>query len=52
MKKKLLGLCTVLCLFLALVFSLINAFQCFREMFLVGGEHPQESVYMLRSSTS
>ena len=35
-------------LFLALVFSLINAFQCFREMFLVGGEHPYESVYMLQ----
>ena len=35
-------------LFLALVFSLINAFQCFREMFLVGGEHPHESVYMLQ----
>ena len=35
-------------LFLALVFSLINAFQCFREIFLVGGEHPHESVYMLQ----
>lgn len=35
-------------LFLALVFSLINAFQCFQEMFLVGGEHPHESVYMLQ----
>ena len=35
-------------LFLALVSSLINAFQCFREMFLVGGEHPHESVYMLQ----
>ena len=35
-------------LFLALVFSLINAFQCFREMFLVGGEHPHGSVYMLQ----
>ena len=35
-------------LFLAFVFSLINAFKCFREIFLVGGEHPQESVYMLQ----
>ena len=35
-------------LFLALVFSLINAFKCFREIFLVGGEHPHESVYMLQ----
>ena len=35
-------------LFLALVLSLINAFKCFREIFLVGGEHPHESVYMLQ----
>lgn len=35
-------------LFLAMVFSLINAFKCFREIFLVGGEHPHESVYMLQ----
>ena len=35
-------------LFLALVFSLINAFKCFRKIFLVGGEHPHESVYMLQ----
>ncbi len=35
-------------LFLALVFSLINAFKYFREIFLVGGEHPHESVYMLQ----
>ena len=35
-------------LFLAFVFSLINAFKCFREIFLVGGEHPHESVYMLQ----
>ena len=34
--------------FLAFVFSLINAFKCFREIFLVGGEHPHESVYMLQ----
>ena len=33
---------------MALVFSLINAFKCFREIFLVGGEHPHESVYMLQ----
>ncbi len=35
-------------LFIAFVFSLINAFKCFREIFLVGGEHPHESVYMLQ----
>lgn len=35
-------------LFISLVFSLINAFKCFREIFLVGGDHPHESVYMLQ----
>ena len=35
-------------LFIAFVFSLINAFKCFREIFLVGGEHPHQSVYMLQ----
>ena len=35
-------------LFIAFVFSLINAFKCFREIFLVGGEHPHPSVYMLQ----
>lgn len=34
--------------FFALTFSLINAFQSFREIFLIGGEHPDESLYMLQ----
>lgn len=34
--------------FFTLVFSLINAFKCFREIFLVGGTHPHDSIYMLQ----
>lgn len=34
--------------FFAGVFSLINAFKCFREIFLIGGEDPGESIYMLQ----
>lgn len=34
--------------FLAFLFSLINAFKCFREIFLVGGKHPNIKVYMLQ----
>lgn len=34
--------------FFATVFSLINAFKCFREIFLVGGTHPDPSIYMLQ----
>lgn len=34
--------------FFAVVFSLINAFKCFREIFLIGGEHPNLHVYMLQ----
>lgn len=34
--------------FLAWVFSLINAFKCFREIFLIGGTSPGESLYMLQ----
>lgn len=30
------------------VFSLINAFKCFREVFLLGGSHPHDSIYMLQ----
>ena len=30
------------------VFSLINAFKSFREIFLIGGEHPHHSIYMLQ----
>lgn len=34
--------------FFAAVFSLINAFKCFREIFLIGGAHPHDSIYMLQ----
>lgn len=34
--------------FFAAVFSLINAFKCFREIFLIGGIHPNRSIYMLQ----
>lgn len=34
--------------FFAGVFSLINAFKCFREIFLIGGTYPHESIYMLQ----
>lgn len=34
--------------FFALLFSMINAFKCFREIFLIGGEHPGKDIYMLQ----
>jgi len=34
--------------FFAGVFSLVNAFKCFREIFLIGGDAPGESLYMLQ----
>ena len=34
--------------FFTTVFSLINAFKCFREIFLIGGTHPHEDIYMLQ----
>lgn len=34
--------------FFATVFSLINAFKSFREIFLIGGTHPHTSIYMLQ----
>lgn len=34
--------------FFAVLFSMINAFKCFREIFLIGGEHPGTDVYMLQ----
>lgn len=34
--------------FFATVFSLVNAFKCFREIFLIGGTHPHDSIYMLQ----
>ena len=35
-------------IFFAGIFSLINAFKCFREIFLIGGKAPHESIYMLQ----
>lgn len=35
-------------IFFTAVFSLINAFKCFREIFLIGGTHPHSSIYMLQ----
>lgn len=34
--------------FFTTVFSLVNAFKCFREIFLIGGTHPHTSIYMLQ----
>ena len=34
-------------LFTALI-SLLNAFKCFREVILIGGNYPHESIYMLQ----
>lgn len=34
--------------FFTTVFSMINAFKCFREIFLIGGTHPHTSIYMLQ----
>ena len=34
--------------FFTLVFSMMNAFRCFREIFLIGGEHPDPGIYMLQ----
>lgn len=34
--------------FFALIFSVINSFKCFREIFLIGGEEPADSIYMLQ----
>ncbi|MBO5336458.1 MAG: sugar ABC transporter permease [Lachnospiraceae bacterium] len=35
-------------IFFALLFSMLNAFKCFREIFLIGGKHPNTDVYMLQ----
>lgn len=35
-------------IFMACLFSLINAFKCFREIFLVGGKHPSRHIYMIQ----
>lgn len=34
--------------FFAAIFAVINAFKCFREIFLIGGEHPVDALYMLQ----
>lgn len=34
--------------FFTLIFSLINAFKCSREIFLIGGTHPDKHIYMLQ----
>lgn len=34
--------------FFALLFSMINGFKCFREIFLIGGEHPGKELYMMQ----
>ena len=34
--------------FFTMVFSLINAFKSFREIFLIGGVRPHKSIYMLQ----
>ncbi len=34
--------------FFALIFSVINGFKCFREIFLIGGEEPADGIYMLQ----
>lgn len=34
--------------FMAMLFSLINAFKCFRDIFLIGGKHPNSDIYMLQ----
>lgn len=34
--------------FFALLFALLNAFKCFREIFLIGGTHPSTEIYMLQ----
>ncbi len=34
--------------FFALLFAMINGFKCFREIFLIGGKHPREEMYMMQ----
>ena len=34
--------------FFTTIFSVINAFKCFREIFLIGGLHPSDNLYMLQ----
>lgn len=34
--------------FYSVVFSMMNIFKCFREIFLLGGKHPPRGLYMLQ----
>lgn len=34
--------------FFALLFAMINGFRCFREIFLIGGNHPGKEMYMMQ----
>ena len=34
--------------FFTTIFSVINGFKCFREIFLIGGVHPSDNLYMLQ----
>lgn len=34
--------------FFALLFAMINGFKCFREIFLIGSEHPGKELYMMQ----
>ncbi len=35
-------------LFFTLILSILNSFKCFREAFLIGGTHPDDSIYFLQ----
>lgn len=35
-------------LLLNILFALMNAFKCYREAFLIGGNYPNESIYMIQ----
>ncbi len=35
-------------IFFSCAISLLNAFRCFREVLLIGGDHPHSSIYMLQ----
>lgn len=35
-------------LFFTLLISVLNSFKCFREAFLIGGEYPHSSIYMIQ----
>lgn len=35
-------------LFFVIVISIVNSFKCFREAYLIGGDNPDSSIYMLQ----